>query len=72
MRKLAVAAALAASLSSAGCVTTLGLAVSVAKSGDEDAGSATMKRLLVGVAVDALLIAAVASQMPTFEFGGDH
>lgn len=69
MRKLAIATALAASLSSAGCATTLGLVVSVAKSGDEDAGSATMKRLLVGVAVDALLIVAVAGQLPTF--GGD-
>jgi hypothetical protein len=72
-KSIIVAAALTASLSSAGCATSLAVVSSVLATDEDDRGSATAKRLGVGVVVDALLVGALYAVMPTWEFGGgDH
>ena len=73
MRKTVLLAALAATLSSAGCVTTLGIATSAVAKDDES--GATVKRVVFGVLADAAIIAAAGAIFapgPILAGAGDH
>jgi len=59
MRKTVLLAALTATLSSAGCATTLGIATSVVAKDDES--GATAKRIVFGVLADAAIIVTAAA-----------